>query len=199
MIPLRSSSGSLFLLGAGNVAVATSVPMTECANCTQAQMLAKAKNHAPGIVFVYDLAHDVIRKFEAFSDSTCGTGPGTHKQRKRRAAAPGRRQQRRRLRVLSQCGRVDARRSRHSGHLRFASPGLADQSGACKHAAMATRVGPPVDPNTHQPFNLARVAFDYPQLSFVRFKELIRDEILIKIRLTGHHSFPTPTAMKSMG
>ena len=43
----------------------------------------------------------------------------------------------------------------------------------------ATRVGPPVDPNTHQPFNLARVAFDYPQLSFVRFKELIRDEILI--------------------
>lgn len=169
---------SLFLLSAGDVAVATSVPMTECVNCTQAQMLAKAKNHAPGIVFIYDLAHDVIRKFEAFSDSTCGTGPVTESS----DDAP------QQLQDGGNSG-VDCGSFRNADEWTPVDPDIQAIFDSLHHVwqinpalantAIATRVGPPVDPNTHQPFNLARVAFDYPQLSFVRFKELIRDEILI--------------------
>src|SRR5215467_7455871 len=72
---LRRASFLLALGAVTDIAFATSVPMKECANCTQAQMLAKAKNNPPGMVFIYDLAHNVIRKFNVFMDSTCANQP----------------------------------------------------------------------------------------------------------------------------
>jgi hypothetical protein len=167
----------LVLFGMADVAFATSVPMKECANCSQAQMLAKAKNHVPGIVFIYDLAHNVIRKFNVFLDSTCGSDPVPQNsfgsgQQGRSAGDEG-----------VECGSfhdaeewtpVDPDIQAIFNSLRqvwLVNPTLAK-------LAKATRADPPVDPNTHQPFDLARVAFDYPQGSFLRFKELLRDQIL---------------------
>lgn len=167
----------LFLLSAVDLAHATSVSMRECVNCTQAQMLAQAKLHPPGMVFVYDLAHDVIRKFNVFLDSTCGTGPVVQ------SSDNGGQQVQNGGNNGVDCGSFhnveewtpvdpDIQAIFDSLHqVWLVNPTLAN-------TATATRADPPMDPNTHQPFDLAKVAFDYPQASFVRFKELLRDELL---------------------
>ena len=166
------------LLTAANAAFATSVPMKECVNCSAAQMLAKAKMSPPGIVFVYDLAHNVVRKFEVFTDSTCATGPsiqggGNGDQETENLGDKG-----------IACGSF-----RNADEWTPVDPDIQSIFDSLHHVwqinpalantAVATRADPPIDPNTQQPFNLARVAFDYPQASFVRFKELLRDEILV--------------------
>ena len=50
--------------------------MKECVNCTATQMQTMAKNQPVGYQFVYDLAHNVIRKYEVYLDSNCAPEGG---------------------------------------------------------------------------------------------------------------------------
>ena len=45
--------------------------MKECVNCTATQMQTMAKNQPVGYHFIYDLPHNIIRKYEVYMDSTC--------------------------------------------------------------------------------------------------------------------------------
>ena len=175
---LHRGSIALLLSSCAGLASATSVPMKECANCTQAQMLAKAKNNPPGVVFIYDLAHNLIRKFNVFMDSTCANQPVLESH-----AIGGQQVQDTGGNGID-CGSfkdaeewtpVDPDIQNIFNSLRtvwLVNPTLAN-------TAKGTTANPPIDPNTHQPFNLAKVAFDFPQGSFVRFKEMLQDEILV--------------------
>lgn len=74
-IPATVVSIVLAGVAANANAVQTQVRVGQCENCSAAQMLAKAKNAPPGVTFVYDLSHHVIRKFEVYLDSTCAPAP----------------------------------------------------------------------------------------------------------------------------
>ena len=69
--------------------------MKECVNCTAMQMQTMAKNSPVGYAFVYDLAHNIIRKYEVYMDSDVRSQSRTPDQYDRRASCPASKQSRR--------------------------------------------------------------------------------------------------------
>lgn len=179
----------LWLLCASSVATATptgSVAARECVNCTQLQMQTMAKNSPVGLVFIYDLAHNVMRKFDVYMDSTCGVQPvpQTHSgggQQVEHAGGGG-----------TNCGSfkaademtpVDTRvQSTFNALYRVyvGNPSIALNG-------VATRVGAlPIDTATGHAFDPQDLAWQYPQGSYIRFIQAIQNQISTK---AGANSF----------
>ena len=175
---------TIFLLCAAltaNAWATTSVTMKECPNCTSAQMQNGAKNSPPGMAFVYDLAHHVIHKYEVYLDSTCGpSGPSSGIADRKSDGAQ-----------IEQAGDngVNCGTFRAADEMVPVDSNIQAIFDALFHVSQinpalaatgeATREGtPPTDPSTGQPFDLRKVAWDYPQGSFLRLNDLIQNTIL---------------------
>lgn len=180
-------TGPVFaLIALPMIAMATSVPMKECVNCTSAQMQTMAKNSQPGIAFIYDLSHNVIRKFEVWTDSTCANDPMTEAlgEESDQTRASSNRLSPNAAEGSAQCGSfrdaaevspVDTDIQNIFNSLRavwLVNPTLAS-------TGKATRAGVPVNTSDHQPFDLVKVAWEYPQGYYVDFIEQMRDSILV--------------------
>jgi hypothetical protein len=151
-------------------AATTWLQMKECPNCTAIQMQTMAKNSMPpGINFVYDLPHHVIRKYEVYWDSTCSPVGGPQVSVAPHDGAdshddPG-----------TDCGSfkaadewtpVDASIQAPFDalyHVWQVNPTLAKTGRAMMSAPM------PVDTATMHPYDLRYVAWDYPTRSYIRF------------------------------
>jgi len=140
-------------------------------------MLNKAKNSPPGLAFVYDLPHHVIRKFAVFMDSTCSADPA----------------------IQSGAGGADRQPQEDDGGVNCGSFKAAEElvpvdpavqatfdalynvwlhNPQLANTGKATRVNPlPIDPGTHQPFDARTIAWDYPQGSYLRFKNYFQNAI----------------------
>lgn len=143
--------------------------MEECPNCTSTQMLNKAKHSQIGYVFVYDIPHHIIRKYETYMDSTCSQLPApslsTDNDQKQ-----GDETQCGQFKDAVPAGPVDQDVQEVFDalyHVWTVNPTLATTMKATYRGSM------PVDTATGQPFDLPRVAWDYPQGSYVRFVETI--------------------------
>ena len=148
--------------------------MKECADCTAVQMLVQSKNNPPGVVFIYDLSHHVIRKFNVFTDSTCAKGSLIQGNANRTQQAQDRGD-----------GSVTCGSFRDAEEVTPIDVGVQNIFDALYHAwqvnpsladTAKSEPGPvPADPGNHNlPFDLPGVAWDYPQGSFVRFKQVLQ-------------------------
>jgi len=145
-------------------AAQTSAVMVECKNCTSAQMQTMAKNQPVGYQFVYDLAHNIVRKYDVYWDSSCIAPTGAQSEpdggdQTRHAAqgnGPG-----------AGCGSFKA-----ADEVGPVDPDVQDIFDSL-HAAWLVnpmlvntgkviRIDPLINPRTHQPFDPARIAWDYP-------------------------------------
>jgi len=161
-------------------AAQTAAVMVECKNCTATQMQTMAKNQPVGYQFVYDLAHDVVRKYDVYWDSTCvapaevqggarGNGPG---------AACGS------FKAADEAGPVDPDvqdifDSLHAVWL--VNPTLVS-------TGKVIRTDPLINPRTHQPFDPARVAWDYPGGNYKDLRDYLWNQL--DGRATGNDIAP---------
>jgi hypothetical protein len=166
-------------LGASHARAAVDIAVMQCANCTATQMQTMAKNvGGAGIKFVYDLPHHVIHKYEVYWDSTCapeGTtsvgaanGDGGGKQSGEKPACSS-------FKVADPFDPVDPDVQATFDalyHTWQVNPTLANSGKAER------RGNPPIDPNTGQPFDLPKAAWDYPAGSYNRFRNYIVDNVL---------------------
>lgn len=156
-------------------AVQTIAVMKECLNCTPAQMQTMAKNQPLGYHFIYDLSHNIIRKYEVYMDSTCAqqpviqswTGAGQQVQAGNGTDCSS-------FKAADEMTPMDTDvqnilDSLHSVWL--VNPILANQ-------AKATRQSPPVNPNSGQPFDLPRAAWDWPSGEGEDLRDYLRDDVL---------------------
>jgi hypothetical protein len=147
----------------------TLAQMEECQNCTSTQMLNKAKHSQIGYVFVYDIPNHIIRKYETYMDSTCSQLPAPslstdNDQRQGDETQCGQ------FKDGVPAGPVDPDVQEVFDTLFqvwTVNPTLATTMKATYRGSM------PIDTTTGQPFDLPRVAWDYPQGSYVRFVETI--------------------------
>ena len=160
-------------LGSAGAAQTVAV-MTECVNCSAIQMQAMAKNQPIGYHYVYDVSHNVIRKYEVYWDSTCAQQPVIQSGTGGGQAEDG---------ISTDCGSSKAAdemtpvdtdiqnifNSLHSVWL--VNPTLANK-------AKAIRQSVPVNPNTGQPFNLPRAAWDWPSGEGKDLRDYLRDVVL---------------------
>jgi len=164
-------------LSASRVQATVNIAVMECPNCTATQMQTMAKNSAGvGVKFVYDLPHHVIHKYDVYLDSTCAP-----------QGSPS-------------AGQISGGRDTKEGGSRCNSFKAADPfdpvdpdvqlafdalyhtwqvNPTLANGAKAERRGnPPIDPNTGQPFDLPRAAWDFPAGSYNRFRNYILDDVL---------------------
>ena len=162
--------------------IATATPTSsagarECVNCTQTQMQTMAQNSPIGFVFIYDLAHNVMRKFDVYMDSSCGSQgvPTSH------SGGGGPRCGS--FKAAVEMTPVDARVQSTFDALHrvyVGNPSIALNG-------TATRVGAlPVDTATGHPFDPQDLAWEYPQGSYIRFIQSV--QTLISTR-AGANSF----------
>lgn len=158
---------------ASSAGASVAIPVMECPNCTPVAMQNMAKNTAGiGVKFVYDLPHHIIRKYEVYMDSTCGQPPATEG-----------------------AGSTDTVFDTDCGSFKAADPfdpvdpDVQATFDALYHAWQvnpalinlhkAERVGNlPVDSVTGAPFDLPKVAWDYPQGSYNRFRGYLQNNVL---------------------
>ncbi len=161
----------LALLGSATVSHAsqTTFRVNECGGCTAPQMEAAAATQLPGITFVYDLAANVIRKYNVDLDSTCRAPLDPQKSTSSDALTEGGAQ--------IQCGSFKS-----ATELTPVDSDVQATFDALRHAstvnpALVTtgvaRGGAPEDPVNHVPFDLPNIAWDYPQGSYVRFNDAL--------------------------
>ena len=167
-------------LGAASVshATQTTTVMKECVNCTATAMQTMAKNQPVGYHFIYDLAHNIIRKFDVYMDSTCRPTPGG---------------------PANQAGDQDPGTDQAGGGTNCGSFKAADEmtpvdtdvqnifnslhsvymvNPTLANTAKATRTNVTINPNTGQPFDLPRAAWDWPSGEGEDLREYLRDVVL---------------------
>ena len=167
--------------------------MKECANCTATQMQTMAKNSPVGYTFVYDLGHNIIRKYDVYTDSTCAGNPapqnsatGGHEAAQASGVGGG---------GGVQCGSFKA-----ADEVTPVNPGVQNIFNSLRAAwlvnptlantAKARRVDPPINPNTGQPFNIPAVGWDYPQGEYRDLYEYLRDVVLGTTRAAANDFAP---------
>jgi hypothetical protein len=165
-------------LGSASVAHATqtSFPAKQCTGtCTADQMGTQATHNPPGIVFIYDLTHGVIRKFNVFMDSTCGNPYSTEGAGDARSdtSAKG---------DVINCGTFHNYEELpvDSGALTVFEALLAvnQENPQLVGTAKAKYQGSlPTDPVTHQPFDLPNVAWEYPNGTYGRFSQYLAAQL----------------------
>jgi len=157
------------------------VPVMECPSCTETAMRNMAKNTGgTGVKFIYDLPHNVIRKYEVYWDLDCQPeGPGA----KSGANDVG--------------GETDIGDDTDCGSFKAADPFPpvdADVQAtfnalyhtwqinpALANTGKAERVEtPPIDYITGQPFDYSKVAWDYPGGSYFRFRSYVLNALKSK-------------------
>jgi hypothetical protein len=135
-----------------------------------------AKNSPVGYAFIYDLPPNIIRKYEVYMDSTCGTQPvirsgtggGEHVQSGGGNVDCGS------FKAADELSPVDPEVQAIFNSLRsvwLVNPTLAN-------TAVAIRSDPPTNPNTGQPFDLPRAAWDWPSGEGEDLVEYLRDNVL---------------------
>ena len=167
------------IVPSGVTATQTTAVLVECKNCTATQMQTMAKNQPIGYQFVYDLAHNIVRKYDVYWDSTCiapavvqrGTDGGDQTRRATQVNGPG-----------ANCGSfkaadevspVDPDVQDIFNSLRstwLVNPALAD-------TGKTTRTNPPVNPRTGQPFDPARIGWDYPGGDYEDLREYLANQL----------------------
>jgi hypothetical protein len=143
-------------------AAQAAVPMWECANCSAAQMQTLAKNQFPvGHGFVYDLAHNVIREYDVYLDSTCAPQPAPSNATGRTDEPP----------IKSGEPGIDCGSFKAADEVFVVAPDVQDIFNSLHSAWLVNpmlansgrtvRIGMPTNPRTHQPFDPAKIGWDY--------------------------------------
>ncbi len=159
-------------------AAQTIFPATSCANCTATQMQTKAKNTMPlGVVFVYDLPHHAIRKYEVYTDSDCGPvgDPSTSMARGAKGNA-----------AMDSSEGTDCGSFKAADEMTPIDPDVQDvfdnlyntyvHDPSLASSGQIIHYGVPLNPHNYpNPFNLQQVAWDYPNGSFKDFMNEINN------------------------
>jgi hypothetical protein len=159
-------------------ATQTAAVMVECKNCTPTQMQTKAKNQPIGYQFVYDLANNIVRKYDVYWDSTCIAPPvvqdgpgGADQTQAAQGNGPG----------------VDCGSFKAADEVSPVDPDVQDIFDSLHGAWLVNptlvntgkviRIDPLMNPRTHQPFDPARIAWDYPAGTYEDLREYLWSEL----------------------
>ena len=148
-------------------AVQTAAAMKECVNCTATQMQTMAKNLPVGYHFIYDLAHNVIRKYDVYMDSTCANQPvirsstldGDETQKDRNGIDCG---------SFKAADEVPVNPSAQNIFNNLHLTWVNNRPLADTQTAIGT-MPPGFDPS--------KIAWDYPQGQFVSFESFLRNQV----------------------
>ena len=154
-------------------AAQTLFPAIECSGCGASQMQQAALRAPLGIVFIYDIDANIVRKYDVLMDSTCLVPPqveGLGGQPATGASHPACGPER----AAEPMSPVDPDVQAVFGALVQAyrvNPVLVLQAAARYQASV------PVDPHTGRPFDLVNVAWEYPQGTYDRFRDHVVSEL----------------------
>lgn len=165
---------ALWIISSASAAHATQTvfPVRECPNCTETQMRNMAKNGPVGISFVYDLPRHVMHKYETYWDSSCGPQPSGgdsanaigHGQTKGAQPSCGSFK----VAVLEDPVDPDVQATFDALYRVYTyNRPLVTQSKATRVAVL------PNDPDTGHPFDPQNIAWEYPQGSYIRFRNVV--------------------------
>lgn len=141
-------------------ATQTAAVMRQCVNCTATQMQTMAKNQPVGYHFIYDLSHNIIRKYEVYMDSDCqpegsdtgsangGAGKGTQSGNETDCGS---------FKAADEVTPVDPEVQAIFTSLRAAW--LANPVIVTTQKAVV--LVPPINPNNGKPFDIPRVGWEY--------------------------------------
>lgn len=160
-------------------ATQTAAVMVECKNCTATQMQTMAKNQPVGYQFVYDLANNIVRKYDVYLDSTCvapavvqgGADGGDRMPQVAQGNGP----------------RVNCGSFKAADEVSPVDPDVQDIFDSLHSAWVVNptlvntgrviRINPLTNPRTHQPFDPARIAWDYPAGNYEDLRAYLWDQL----------------------